>query len=142
MARIGLTVLLALSLFLAALRVDAQQTYRQAHKTVVRLRDRSAARGRGACRYCNRRIDLMPNQAAPTVRRHTVLRRLLLSRKRHPEDWARPVGSQKRVVCPGSGLPPKLQSSKDQPAFPSDTQGGAEGKRPHEGNGKGRLRRV
>src|SRR5262249_1477287 len=104
-ARIELTVFLALSLFRAPLSVEAQQMYRQAHKRVLRLRDRSAVRGKGACRYCNRRIDLVPNHPAPTIRRHTVVRRLLLSRKRHPEDWAKPVDSQERVVCPGSGQP-------------------------------------
>ena len=113
MARIGLTVLLALSLFLAALRVEARQTYRQVHSMVVRLRERTAVKGKGACRYCNRRIDLVPSHPAPTVRRHMVVRQLLLSRKRHPEDWAKLVDSPERVICPGSGLPPKLRSSKD-----------------------------
>ena len=55
----------------------------------------------------------MPSHPAPTVRRHMVVRQLLLSRKRHPEDWAKLVDSQERVICPGSGLPPKLRSSKD-----------------------------
>src|SRR5262249_56779957 len=127
MRRIGLAVLLALSLFLTTLTDDAQQTYRHVHKRVVRLRERSAVRGKGACRYCNRRIDLVPNGLAPTVRRHTVVRRLLLSRKRRPEDRESPEDSQKRVVCPGSGQPPKLRTSEDKPAIASDTQGGAEG---------------
>src|SRR5262245_43079351 len=131
MWRIRLTVLLALSLFLAPLSVDAQQTYRQAHIRLVRLRDRSAVRGKGACRYCNRRIDLVPNLPAATVRRHIVIRRLLLSRKRHPEDWTRLVDSQKRVVCPGSGQPPKFRSSEDKPATASATEGGAEGTETH-----------
>src|SRR5262249_43337692 len=131
MRRIGLAVLLALSLFLTTLTDDAQQTYRHVHKRVVRLRERSAVRGKGACRYCNRRIDLVPNQPAPTVRRHTVVRRLLLNRKRHPEDWAKLVDSQERVVCPGSGQPAKLRSFEDKPAIASDTQGGAEGTETH-----------
>ncbi len=131
MRRMGLAVLLALSLFLAPLSVEAQQTYRQAHIRSVRLRDRFAVRGKGACRYCNRRIDLVPNHPAPTVRRHTVVRRLLLSRKRRPEDWAKLMDSQERVVCPGSGQPPKLRSSEDKPAIASDTQSGAEGTETH-----------
>src|SRR5262245_21208951 len=98
---------------------------------MIRLRDRSAARDRGACRYCNRRIDLVPSRPAPIVRRHMVVRLLLLSRKRHPEDWTRLVDSQKRVVCPGSGQPPKLRTSEDKPAIASDTQGGAEGTETH-----------
>lgn len=109
---------------------------------VVRHRERSAVRGKGPCRYCNRRIDLVQNLPAPTVRRHIVIRRLLLSRKRHPEDWTRLVDSQKRVVCPGSGQPPKLRSSEDQPAIASDTQGGAESKGTPDGHGEGAGNRL
>jgi len=121
MGRIGLLVVLALSLLLAPLGTEAQQTYRHAPNSVVRPRNRPAVRGRGACRYCNRRIDLVPNHPAPTIRRHTVVRRLLLSRKRQREDWAKPLDPQERVVCPGSGQLPKLRTSRDQP----DTQGDA-----------------
>lgn len=64
---------------------------------------------RAACRYCNRRIDLEPNQPAPTVRQHTVVRGLLLRRKRHRESWVKMVDSRERVVCPGSGQIPKLR---------------------------------
>jgi hypothetical protein len=127
MGRIGRPVVLALSLFLAPLGTEAQQTHRHAPNSVVRPRSRPALRGRGACRYCNRRIDLVPNHPAPTVRRHTVVRRLLLSRKRQRQDWVKPVDPQERVVCPGSGQLPKLRTSRDQRAIAPDTQGDAEG---------------
>jgi len=73
----------------------------------------------------------VPSRPAPIVRRHMVVRLLLLSRKRHPEDWTRLEDSQKRIVCPGSGQPPKLRSSEGKPAVASDTQGGAEGTKNH-----------
>jgi hypothetical protein len=119
MRRIGLGVVITLRLLIAPLGSEAQQTYRHVPNSLGRPRDRPAARGRGACRYCNRRIDLVTNDPAPTVRRHTVGRRLLLSRRRHREDWAKSVDPQERVVCPGSGQLPKLRS-EDQPVIAPD----------------------
>jgi hypothetical protein len=70
---------------------------------------------RGACRYCNRRIDLEPNDPAPTVGKHTVVRGLLLRRKKHRKAWAKKADSKERVVCPGSRQVPKRGRDSERP---------------------------